>query len=210
MQSTPIELNFLSPRLANAVAGGSGKYWRWARHLESDAADALLWAIGTLGACFELHRLASGERPVLRLAPRWQDECKEDRLNDAVGVLAWLPLRAGSHAATGTYSWLVSSFSAEQPAFTPQFSNRLALKQPTRWARDIDECSMGILLWNVGEFSCRVPPRWVNTPDNCDYYHLGAAELACMKPAYGALALITRIGWGAKLTTAEAARFLAV
>jgi len=55
------------------------------------------------------------------------------------------------------------SLSCTDPVFAPDFADRLSRNPLTAWAKGLDENSVALLLWNIGEYCCRIrrcPPTF--------------------------------------------------
>ena len=92
-------------------------------------------------------------------------------------------------------------------AFSQAFRDRLSRDPSTAWARDLDERSFAVLLWEMGEYGIRVnssrgedggqypPPTFDGPPEQ-------------IQPMRNALRLIAMIESGTRTTATEAARLI--
>ncbi|MFN8547123.1 MAG: hypothetical protein U0527_03915 [Candidatus Eisenbacteria bacterium] len=174
----------------------SGKYTRWASTLSADTLEALLWLIGTFGARFSVLRREMGfyAGPVFCLHMG-----SEHRVHGAIHALA--TIQSGEPVTWGMYLFTHTHLSSERRVFDSEYQQRLAQREQTRWASGLDEQSLALLIWMVGEYSGRVrshlpPPSFPVAPD--DEWTLR-----------NALTLISMIYDGRELTVLEAEKFMA-
>lgn len=156
-----MESIFNSPRLQAELS--IGKYSRWAERLNADTLQATLLAVGEFGVRYSSMRSPDGTFP----APTFRN-CMgaEFRMVLALEDLAAIYAERRPKNYLGPCGGF--SLSTIKPAFSKEFNTRLSQNPLTAWAQALDENNLALLLWNVGEYCCRVgrcPPTFGNPQD---------------------------------------------
>lgn len=137
-----------------------GKYSRWAERLDADGLQATILAVGEFGRRYSNMRRLDGKFP----APTFRRmDLAECRVVWALEAFAFIyvnePLECRLHVVGGF------SLSPKNSAFSPEFAHRLARNPLTAWAKNMDENSLALLLWNIGEYCIRMsfcpPPTFI-------------------------------------------------
>lgn len=159
--------DIISTGLFSYVCGG--KYSRWSKHLSTDSLETLLSTIGAFGR--EYHRVISNypER-VLRPDP-------VERMKFAIEFLAALQGHRDKEKDYERDCFCIVS-NEQGSAFTDVFKNRIGGgEHPASWAANLSEKQFKMLLWQVGEYACRVSwkgfetkgsslPLFIDVPSN--------------------------------------------
>jgi hypothetical protein len=140
-------VDVVSPRVCEHLA--IGKYSHWANRITADSLLTLMWAVGAYGSIADLARQKTGRwpQPILRM-----EYPMEQRVGKALSALL--------HVQTGTDDVVEPQaggeyFSDPHPAFLESFEKRLSDHQHTRWAMELNERQLWVVLWYVGEYSTR-------------------------------------------------------
>lgn len=192
----------ISPKLAEELASGRGKYSRWTILLDAGTLEALLLAIGEFGERWGTASRLTGLPLVPQFYPHSMDE---RRMRDALETMARIQSSTGMNSPEFSLGFSSPLLSEQVPAFSREFRDRLANGAHTAWAQDLDERRLGALLWIVAEYGIRVSPfggpnRSEYPPPNFD------AEPAVTQPMRAALRLIVRLYRGEPMTAAEVSR----
>jgi hypothetical protein len=139
----------ISSELFTSVCGG--KYSRWAKHLSTGSLETLLSAIGVFGR--EYHRVLSNY-PEREFQPR-----PLERMKFAIEVLAALQGHRDNEKDYELGCFRTGS-NEHGSAFTEVFKNRIGAGDHfTSWAANLSEKQLHMLLWQVGEYACRVSSK---------------------------------------------------
>lgn len=196
-------LHMLSPSLALLLSSGIGKYWKWAQQFDADTLEGLLWVIGEFGS-----RYAAVSFPEPHF---YRHSMDEGRMRNALRILAKIQ-------SVGRVEWDRGPFtrgdqgafqlSEHASAFSGDYRERLSTGASTAWAQGLDERSVGILLWIVGEYGVRVNSS--SGPDGAEYPPpTFDSDSYIQKPMRAALLLIAKFEAGKRMTAAEASRYIA-
>jgi hypothetical protein len=193
----------LSANLAKILSSGIGKYWYWAKRLDADNLEVLLWAIGEFGSC---SAAAGFPEPEF-----YKHAMAEDRMRNALKILARIRSIGRVELDYGpfrrsTLRWI--ELSEHVSAFSNEYREHLSKDEHSGLAQGLDERNVGILLWMVGEYGIRVNSS--SGPDGGDYPPPSFdADSYLTKPMRAALRLIAEIERGESITTTEASRRIA-
>lgn len=157
-----METIFASPDFLPEIL--NGKYSRWAKRLDADSAQAILLAVGEFGRFYSAMRLPDGTYPVPIF---YKSIGAEFRMVAGLEALAKISAKENPRSFI-LGPWGGFSLSQSRPVFSHEFSDRLSQNPLSAWAHDIDENSFGLILWNIGEYCCRIgryPPTF-DDPQN--------------------------------------------
>ena len=129
-----------------------GKYSRWAERLDVNSMQAVLLAVGEFGRLYSSMRAEDGTFP----APIFHGNLIGYELRVVWALEAFAFLYANSPLECRLLPCAGFSLSPADPAFSREFADRLSLNPQTAWAKGLDENSVALLLWNIGEYCCRI------------------------------------------------------
>lgn len=141
-----------------------GKYTRWCTgELPVDALVLLLWAMGAFGREYHAAQTARGFRPT----PVYRDLDRVAASRTTGAITTFVAVWSGKELPepqAGGGDWPL--FDPTKPAFTADFRDRLRTGYPDeRWAADLSERQLWVLLWEVGEYGIRIFSTWGEKDD---------------------------------------------
>ncbi|MCK5690792.1 ankyrin repeat domain-containing protein, partial [Myxococcota bacterium] len=158
-----------------------GKYSDWALRLNAEQLAALFWAIGIFGCEMSITNSPGGF---------FSEEQREELYGGTLRKLSALDRlaeiqQAGGLGGSGAFGWL-NQYPVGTPAFASAYRNYLLEDEYTGWAQALDERSIALVLWMVGEYGIR--GGW--------YRSAGEGDAVYSQRAAIALSFITSIYFG--------------
>ncbi len=139
-------IDIVSEKILANLPGG--KYSRWSVGLSTEYLELLLWVVGVYGDEYNKAKIGAGINPTHAL------NCyhRVERMFIALDKIS--VIQAGGDIEE---SFLFFSDLGSGPAFSELFRERLAKSNShEKWAANLNERQLYILLWQVGEHGIRV------------------------------------------------------
>lgn len=162
----------------------TGDCLRWVARMSCDELEVLMWSIGVFGRAYNQSKLDWGRTPEPWFGPH---DMAEWRMRMALKLFAKVFGGVGTESRTFSAEYeaqsctevewrIVRRFdrqnSDQAPGFNRIFAERLRCGHPLgRWAADLNERQLWVLLWSVGEYGVRVnsilglPPPIFDVPE---------------------------------------------